>query len=618
MLAALLLLLPAPASGSVKLEALLGYHGLHKFQAWTPLQIRLENSEAEVEGVLEVRAPRGNVYRGDAHVVLYSRPVKLPPLSRRTFDFAVFVENLSSKLEVSFRSSDGDSVSRRFDLRENLITGDFIIALSREPLFDFLANELGPYGAVVHPRLERLPGRMEGYDGVRAVIIHDADISSLRKRQVHALKAWTAIGGRLIITGGPGGAGRFSLMFAPRFFEKPGDIKTLKELSDLGRKYGAPVVLPAPLPITPLDDVPGERMLSEGATPLIVKKRWGRGEVVLVAFDPLLPVFTRWQGFDALWEDIIRGAKAPPLHVTNTLESGLGREALKGSVVPFPPLWLAAIFFGAYFVVYLLFRRAYRGRGIYWLAVTGIVAAFALSAEVVFHRAYLPDGYLEYRFATLELFPEAGLARKETGATIFSSRARVVRGKGPYVNSMVEASAPESYRERERDYNLIYKDPSELSVRMLIKPWSALYLRMLEVVEFPLKIKVFALEGRVYIDIYNNSTHELTGGRLIMGGRILKLKDTAAGERLKLDVSKESMSTATVPLNLEKSAGGPLFHLKKKMLEGLLAGANSGEAGDKFKVIFSGWLKDDPGSGFSIEEKHRGLSLTLVWARLEI
>ena len=144
---ALLFLMAAEAGAELKMRVHFGHQGLHRFRSWNPLQVRLESGTKATEGRIEVAVPSGKVYLGDALLVCHTRPVSLPPLSAQTFDFSLFIDDISRPLIVSYMGGDGERITRRFDLKEGLITGELIIALSRAPVFDFLSARLGPRGA---------------------------------------------------------------------------------------------------------------------------------------------------------------------------------------------------------------------------------------------------------------------------------------------------------------------------------------------------------------------------------------------------------------------------------------------------------------------------------------
>jgi hypothetical protein len=613
LLIGLLPLIAAEAPAMPRMEVHFGHQGLHRYRSWSPLKVRLESGRKPLEGRIEVAAPSGNVYLNDAHIVRYSRPVSLPPHADETFDFAVFVDEISRPLKITFRGRDGEMLSRTFDLRENLITGDIIIALSREPVFDFLAHQLGVQGRVVHPRPERLPERQEAYDGVRAIIIHDADLSALKRKQLRAIKGWAAVGGRLIVTGGPGPK-RLSILEKELLLPgKVMGIKPIDALSAMGRRYGGPIRLPAPLPVITMGNVAGRVLLSEGDRPLIIKRRWGKGEVLFLTFDPVLPVFLRWRGFDALWTDLVSGPGPPDFGLFRPWKSGVGHRALKNSVIPFPPLWQAALFVTAYFVVYLIIRRYFGGRKTLWLAVSIMVAVFVLSADLIFYRPYLPAGYLKLQFAVIDIYPEAGMAHRRTEVSLFSSRGRRTQAKYFYADSAVSGWAPRSYRGRERDYELAYEGPSGFTIRAPLKPWAHRSFNMLETIEPPVKMKVFHEGGGFYISLYNSTSNVVSNGLVVANGKMMKLNIIPPGKSLSLKINPDDPQGGWTPLNLWESAGEPYPGLKTAMLEDSLLEIRHEEG-----VSFLGWLEEGPFGGLTPGTEHRPVSLTLIRANLDV
>jgi hypothetical protein len=606
-------MVPADSPAQPGLDLQVGHQGFHKLHSWTPLQIQLDSGEEALEGTLEVAVPSGNVYRGDDHLVLYSRQVTLPPRSHEMFDFVVLIDDVSSPLEVSLSGRREKVISRSYDLRENLITGDFVVALGRSPAFHFLSSRLGAQGRVVHPRPEYLPAAPEGYDGVRALILHDAELSLLTGEQIKAMKDWAALGGRLIITGGPGEARYRVLADAALLPGRVRGIKALDRLPSLGVRYGESVSLPAPLPVVALEDVSGEVMLSEGKTPLIIRQRLGRGEVFFLTFDPTLPVFSRWPGFDALWEDLVPGG--PPSEMSFEGSFVGGYDVLKRAEVTFPPQWQIALFALLYLVAYLIARRFFRGGRILWLVVSGITAVFILWAELSFYRPYLPQGYLNYQLVALDVYPDGAPAEKTTEMLVFSSVGRTMRARGRQAGPVVRAFAPESYRSGERSYRIESGPAGGVIINAPIRPWDARSFGMLEVVEPPVSIRISDGTGGAYVEIHNNTPYALTGGRLMLGGRMFKLKELSPHGNLRVDFSPETWGPGSLPFSMREAVNGPHGPLKKIILERYLRIEKKSEAGE---AVFLAWLEGDPSSGFDLAREHRRVSLSMVRARFQI
>ena len=613
LLVLLLIMVADDSSAQPGIDLQVGHQGFHKLHSWTPLHVQLESREEALEGTLEVAIPSGNAYRGDDHLVLYSRPVTLPPRSRETFDFVVLIDDVSSPLEVSLVGSRGEVVSRGYDLRDNLITGDFIIALSRTLAFHFLSSRLGAQGRVVHPRPEHLPSAPEGYDGVRAIILHDAELSLLTREQIAAIKDWVALGGRLVITGGPGQA-RYRVLADEALL--PGRVKGIKaldRLSSLGSRYGETLFLPAPLPVVTLEDISGDVMLSEGETPLIVRRRLGRGEVLFLAFDPSLPVFSRWSGFDALWADLIPGTAPTEMSFAGAFAGGT--DVLKRAKVTFPLQWQIALFALACLIAYPLARRYFGGKRLLWLVVSGLTAAFVLWAEFSFYRPYLPKGYLNYQVVSVDVYPDGSPAEKTTEVLVFSSVGRTMLARGIHAGPVVRAFAPESYRSGERSYRIESSPSGGMTIEAAIRPWDVRSFGMLEVVEPPVSIRVSDGRERAYIEIDNNAAYALSGGRLMLGGRMFILKDLGPAGRLRVDLSPEALSAGSIPFSMMEAVSDPHGPLKKILLERYLRdGVRRGEG----EAVFLAWLKGAPSSGFHPVRKHRRVSLTMVRARFQI
>lgn len=616
--AAVLFLIPVGAAAQLKLQVHLGHQGFHGFRSWTPLQITLESGEKALRGLLKVSAPSGSVYVGSAHFAIHSRPVSIPPLSRETYNFSLFVDNISSPLKITFEQVDGLTVERSIDLREKLITGDFIIVLSRSPQFDFLQDRLGSEGRVVYPRLERLPTGAEGYHGVGIIIVHDADLSLLNRKQIQAIEGWAALGGRLILTGGPGrGMDRF-FAYSSQPDGKVLSMVALDRLAELGDRYGAPLDLPDPIPLAPLKTINGKILAKEGDTPLIVLKKWGDGEVIYLAFDPVLPVFLRWRGFHALWNDLIEDAEPSRLDPALTFGGATDYITLRHVMVNFPPLWQVSIFVFSYLMVYISIRRIVKGKIAQLLAAAVMVGTFIILAHFFFYRTYLPNGYFKFQSSIVTVYPRTGIAYEMSQVVFFSSRKSVMTAEGLSADSVVKAYTPDSYRNRERDYRISYKTPSRLTLGAPLKPWTSRAFSILSPVTPPIKLQVSRSEDEAYIKLYNKGNHTIMDGRLIFGGNMFKLADFPAGTSLIVDISPEVRKRSWTNFALENAVEGPNPKIKMKMLKNFLSKIDKPASSDNSEAVFVGWLDEGLYSGLLLEKEHRAVTVKLVGARIDI
>lgn len=229
--------------------------------------------------------------------------------------------------------------------------------------------------------------------GLHALVIDDADTSALTRAQLDTLRGYVALGGSLVLAGGPGG-GRTALPLP-------------EELTPL-RPTGT-----ATVPLAPLADLAGTGTTASAAIvtgearsgrsvldtadgrPMVVQGEYGAGRVVQLAYDPVAePIASDEVLRDVAWEQGLSRALArfgqPGLPPFNYVPAALPPlEQLWSTTLADPswtpwPRWSTVTLGGfgllaapaAFFVARIRARR-----GLLWLAVPAL-ALVALAAAV--------------------------------------------------------------------------------------------------------------------------------------------------------------------------------------------------------------------------------------------
>src|SRR3569833_2592633 len=139
--------------------------------------------------------------------------------------------------------------------------------------------------------LPDLPDLSQGYSGVDAMIIRcDAPLDGLTEAQSEAIRNWVAAGGHLIVTSGADPAALNSPVLADLL---PASVNPLTHNVPFSYADGQQVGEVAATTLTP-KPLPGVKVVSGGATPLVVAGPFGFGWVSVFVFFLLLSVLFAW------------------------------------------------------------------------------------------------------------------------------------------------------------------------------------------------------------------------------------------------------------------------------------------------------------------------------------
>jgi hypothetical protein len=145
----------------------------------------------------------------------------------------------------------------------------------------------------------QLPNVSAALGGFSAIVLDDADTSSLSPAQGRALEAYVEEGGTLVVAGGLSYASDTAGLPAGLLPVRVLGLRSFR-LPELARLVGAPVPS-QPAEVDRLRVLPGAAtVLSEGDNPLVVQAQLGTGDVVFAAFDPAAAPLAGWSGAAAL------------------------------------------------------------------------------------------------------------------------------------------------------------------------------------------------------------------------------------------------------------------------------------------------------------------------------
>ncbi len=300
-----LFLFSIPAfAAEIEMEYSLGFDGRFRLNRWTPITVRLENRGRGVNGRLEVAVISGNEFLGNIRDTVYSVDVELPNHSNKLSSFAVLIDSFAHPLTIRFIAAGETLLSETINLRTHYTT---------LPLILVSGDKISPDDLPVLPESARpvftyakfLPETWYGYDGADTVILHVDVLKTLRKQQFEALIAWIRSGGYLITAGGLN-IGSFSdqrirdlLPVTIAGFHQTQQLRALEAFCGHRLESAHPfLILNAALD-------GADVLLQEEEVALILRKRYGFGQVVLLGFDFLRVPFRNWPGRHAFWQKML-------------------------------------------------------------------------------------------------------------------------------------------------------------------------------------------------------------------------------------------------------------------------------------------------------------------------
>ncbi len=289
---------PAAAQGAVEVRASAGWAGWISLSGWIPLTVEVRAAIPVVGAlVVEVPSPAGG------RPMVFRRAVRLPPGGPHRVTMEVVLPTVRHPPVVRL---EGGAVRARavVDLRPSRVVDAVILAVSREAAgLERVAGarRLGP--AYVDAR--QLPERWQGYGGVAAVVLRDADPAALTPSQQDALVRWVAQGGRLVVTG----AERLLSLRAPWLDDllpaRPAELVTAGPDDLPGLRSQIPAALLRPRA--------GARAFPSPARALVVRGRYGAGTVAVWGWDAFSPQVRTWDGQAAFWREVLDAPPPPPV-----------------------------------------------------------------------------------------------------------------------------------------------------------------------------------------------------------------------------------------------------------------------------------------------------------------
>ena len=458
--------LDAAAQGGLTMEARAGFDGYYRVNSWVPVQVIVANEGKDIKGQLQLA-----VQDSRSAWVVYTQPAILPTYSRKQFTLYAFIENYTRELSVRLVQG-GKELAEQTVSIQPLGAEAFLVGVVSDDTsaLNYLAG-LPPVGQtrihVAHLRLSDIPvqGRILG--SIDALILHSTDTSQMSQGQRDALRSWVALGGHLIICGGPNAqltaAGLGDLL--------PVTIAgtvTTADIGTLGDLANAPFIVSVPAVVAQVELNTGNGypaassacstgcvLAGKSDLPLLVRRDLDRGSIDYLALDPDLEPMRTWIGNDSLWPKLFSCSTvllsasgeasdclAMGRDVSGILNVGLqGTSASRTPWIPpgaqgnindalanipgldVPPVLLVMAFLFIYVVVvgplnFLVLKLVDR-RALAWITVPAIILLFSCMVYVA-GLAFRGRKVIISEITIVQTLPESGVAVVDSFAGLYS------------------------------------------------------------------------------------------------------------------------------------------------------------------------------------------------------
>lgn len=459
-LCVLLLLMIPRIAAAIDLDVLVGFGqnttsgARYRPDTWTPITVFLSGQGARGVGQLQLSV------RSNGHETLYTRSVPLTDGAlNQAENFAVQLSDpyyssrfggagapeIHISLQIDGRvvagpkavalpgpigpetfnvlalTRDGTGLSfltrKKLGLIHHQYNPNTIGGINFAPNGEGFRNDINP-NATLQPLVtdtRALPARPQGYSAIDAIALGDLPLDSLSEDQTASLRRYVVDGGLLIVAGGGDLARLKSRLYQDLLPVTPNGVQIVPSLSELARRYHAPLSLTGGMAVTQVSlKAHAHTLLAEAdGKPLVVSMPYGCGAVVFTAFDALDPSLRAWSGAPGLWRDLLRCGNdrisARELLNSSHMQGRGGSmlaDALAGvRALQAPPFGLLALFCGAYLILlvpvnYFILKKLDR-RELTWITAPALIAAFT-AGSYLFARSIKGGDLTAHRAVVLE------------------------------------------------------------------------------------------------------------------------------------------------------------------------------------------------------------------------
>ncbi len=396
------------------MQAQAAFGGAYQSGSWLPVTVTVQNDGPDRQVVVQV----GN---GQSS---FAASLDLPRGARKSATIYAHLPNRSRHLDVWLMDGDARLAQDRVQLTPYTHTSHMIAAIGDAALPrlpDQLANGADPVLVTVDPL--DLPGHPLGLSSFATLMLADVDTRLLSNEQRRALRDWVALGGQLLLSGGPGAAATLAGL-DPEL--QPVQVDGNRRLSAgelLGVEINQPLTVSNFVPANA--DVLRPRPNRALAADLVVERAVGQGLVVFAAPAITSQAFVSLVDSPLFWADVLELRQLLPLNfgpgtadLDSFVEGNLAPVLTSLPALEFPSLLLIGGLIVLYILLvgplsYLLLRR-YDRLAFGWLLIPLLTLLFSLAGyllsyqqrggDVVFNQVALLEQTDGGRFVRLRSF----------------------------------------------------------------------------------------------------------------------------------------------------------------------------------------------------------------------
>ncbi len=425
--------IPALAQGTtqakliVSAQAGYGDAGAYLMGEWLPVRVTLANPPGGASRRVTVRVATGST--GQGTLGTYQQEVDLPAQSRKEVTLYTYSSEFTHKFRVELYEGGtlleyADATADPYEPPAGMIVA---VASSDASLMNSLKGEqLGhvvlplavrgygytgqlpvPSTTIAHISLADLPALSQALDSLGAIVIDDADSSTLSTEQRESIEGWVARGGLLLVTYRAGGADTLAGLdsLVPINVSSSRTVPSLASLADLAASplttTGSITIGNATVKSDALFSSSTRVLAMQDGVPLVAVRDVGQGRVVYMGASPALPPLKGWDGLPALEKRIfsehaLRVSYGADLRVSNTSVpfGGYGAAVFQtyGGMFELPGLELPNVWLvGGFLLVYILIvgplnfiiLRRMRRTELAWFTIPGLVLLFSVIAYLL-------------------------------------------------------------------------------------------------------------------------------------------------------------------------------------------------------------------------------------------
>lgn len=426
--------LPSAAQDNqpISLTAEAGFDNYFRAGQWIPIQIQVSNDGAGFSGRLTVRPETS----GRAVSSAYSTPIDLPTGSDKTVFLYIQAQSTASTVLIELIDDEGVRVTDQavgltsIDPRDALHmvvsgTGASTIPLNSVVQAGYIARQ-------ARWEVDNIPTDVSALMSIDTLILYDVQSDELTVDQLETLEAWVAIGGHMIVVGGPSWASTSSGFSADFLPFMPNSSQNIDDISVMANYLADDTELSTRTFVATGDISDNASVLveTEDGLPLYIRRELGTGNIDFLAVDPTLEPLRSWDNLNSFWFTMLSNPAPEPGWQRGfiDLQDAARSLAILPNIELLPPVMSMILFIAGYILLigplnyFVLSRIGRRAWG--WVTIPLFIMAFTLLAWNVGFNLRGSD-IIVSRLFVVQSFSDTDIAYQEELVGVLSPRREI-------------------------------------------------------------------------------------------------------------------------------------------------------------------------------------------------